>query len=350
MLYIGRRISVWLPLAVVWSCTAYNENSFFVKAYWVKSYGGVLTKTAGLICTSLISKSVTITRRVGEKWERKREHVRASQCVWWEKSMGIDTTGVRRESSAGNEQVGRCSCWRAIECKLPTVEEQDNQFSIGVTFPAKAWCHCAGKWCKSSAEKLSSIQCAAVGQSILADLHCKTSRQWSKEWGKYPEYPTSMGKRCALKPLSSQAVASAEYFDDSEVKSEGNTLNIQLRWEKGVPWSHFPHRQSQVLNTLMTSCHKPDGIGLPGGPLTPAWWLFWLTVKVSITTSGRRDATATSGGNVTAIVRPNQTRIPNCWLEHWKQVCDERGRCMEATVYEIYENKMHSKYSAFTIF
>ena len=51
--------------------------------------------------------------------------------------MGFDTTGVRRESSAGKEKDGRCSCWRAI-CKLPRVEEQDGQFSIDVTFPAKA--------------------------------------------------------------------------------------------------------------------------------------------------------------------------------------------------------------------
>ena len=27
--------------------------------------------------------------------------------------MGINTTGVRRESSAGKEQVGRCSCWES---------------------------------------------------------------------------------------------------------------------------------------------------------------------------------------------------------------------------------------------
>ena len=50
--------------------------------------------------------------------------------------MGIDTTGVRRESSAGKEQDGRCS--PGEQCKLPRVEEQDGQFSIDVTFPAKA--------------------------------------------------------------------------------------------------------------------------------------------------------------------------------------------------------------------
>ena len=52
--------------------------------------------------------------------------------------MGIDTTGVRTESSAGKEQVGRCNCWRAIKCKPPKVEEQEGQYSIDVTFPAKA--------------------------------------------------------------------------------------------------------------------------------------------------------------------------------------------------------------------
>ena len=71
----------------------------------------------GLICTSLISESVTTARRVGEKLVRERKHVPAS-VVWWERSMRIDTTGVRRESSAGKDQVDRCSCWRAIKCNL----------------------------------------------------------------------------------------------------------------------------------------------------------------------------------------------------------------------------------------
>ena len=55
--------------------------------------------------------------------------------VWWEKSMGIDTTGVRRESSTEKEQVCRCSGWRAIKCKLPKVEKQDGQFSTVQPLP-----------------------------------------------------------------------------------------------------------------------------------------------------------------------------------------------------------------------
>ena len=51
--------------------------------------------------------------------------------------MGIDATGVRRESSAGKKQDGRCSA-AGERCKLARVEEQDGQFSIDVTFPAKA--------------------------------------------------------------------------------------------------------------------------------------------------------------------------------------------------------------------
>ena len=64
-----------------------------------------------------------------------------------------------------------------------------------------------------------------------------------------------MGKRCALKPLSSQAVTSAEYFDD---------FQSLARWD----------RSSRGTNMMTVFVYRK-----------------------SITTSGRKDVTATSGGN-----------------------------------------------------
>ena len=175
-------------------------------------------------------------------WEvGEKERACACICVCGEKRAWELTQQASEESQVQEKSRMHMADAAAGErCKLPRVEEQDGQFSMDVTFPAKAWCHGAGKWCKSSAEQLSSIQCAAVGQSILADLK----------------------------------------LQGSEVRNGGNTPSIQVWLGKGVPWSHFPHRQSQVLSTLMTFGHKPDGTGLPGGPSAPAWWLLWLTVKV----------------------------------------------------------------------
>ena len=135
-------------------------------------------------------------------WEvREKERACACICVCGEK-RAWELTQQASEESQVQEKSRMADAAAGERCKLPRVEEQDGQFSTDVTFPAKAWCHGAGKWCKSSAEQLSSIQCAAVGQSILADLK----------------------------------------LQGSEVRNGGNTLSIQLRLGKGVPWSHFPHR------------------------------------------------------------------------------------------------------------
>ena len=67
---------------------------------------------------------------------------------------------------------------------------------------------------ESSAEQLSSIQCAAVGQSILADLKLQGSEVRSGGGGGDTLSIQLRWGKCALKPLSSQAVTSAEYLDD----------------------------------------------------------------------------------------------------------------------------------------
>ena len=69
--------------------------------------------------------------------EKEREHVRASVCVCGEK-RAWELTQQASEESEVQEKSRMADAGAGERCKLPRVEEQDGQFSIDVTFPAKA--------------------------------------------------------------------------------------------------------------------------------------------------------------------------------------------------------------------
>ena len=84
-------------------------------------------------------------------WEaREKERERESRCVHLcvcSEKGAWELTQQASEESQMQEKSRMADAAAGERCKLPPrVEEQDGQFSIDVTFPAKPWCHSAGKW------------------------------------------------------------------------------------------------------------------------------------------------------------------------------------------------------------
>ena len=68
---------------------------------------------------------------------REKERAGASICVCGEK-RAWELTQQASEESQMQEKSRMADAAAGERCKLPRVKEQDGQFSIDVTFPAKA--------------------------------------------------------------------------------------------------------------------------------------------------------------------------------------------------------------------
>ena len=68
---------------------------------------------------------------------REKERACACICVCGEK-RAWELTQQASEESQVQEKSRMADAAAGEQCKLPRVEEQDGQFSIDVTFPAKA--------------------------------------------------------------------------------------------------------------------------------------------------------------------------------------------------------------------
>ena len=82
-------------------------------------------KTAGFLCTSLISESVIIARRVGEKGERKRESMCVHLCVCVCGGGG----GVRKEHGNWHNRRQKrvmIKCWKRPAWQMQLLESDAN--------------------------------------------------------------------------------------------------------------------------------------------------------------------------------------------------------------------------------